>query len=155
MNVMMSLLKPIVFAAFLGFAATGASAYSVSPAAYSTAASEATDVVALPNDGDESGCRIMSGSLVFDHNSSEFTEAIQASLDLLGGEMKGNACRVVVVGSGGGNKYSTERIDAVVEYMNKKFSLGSDRFIRAYSGHSDKYQIVYRLATPDDEKMAK
>lgn len=89
---------------------------------------------------------IAAGTLQFETKKSSLTPEIMKKLDVLAGQMRGNSCKVVILGNGGGSKkWNETRMDRVIEYMSKKGIEGA-RFEKQVDGSAREYSIVYHVA---------
>ena len=67
-------------------------------------------------------------------------------------------CKVVVVGSGNGNKLmqqrSWDRTNMIIEYMSEKHNIDRNRFIFQYGQPGDPNTVMYRVAMMGEEGPA-
>jgi hypothetical protein len=64
----------------------------------------------------------------------------------LGQQLRGNTCKVVILGNGGGSKYNEDRVNKVIEYMVTNLGIERDRFEAIYKGSAHGYSVIYSVA---------
>ncbi len=125
------------------------------------ALSPAPQTAPLPADdeqGDNPCGNITTGGISFSTSSYAISAAAQGLLDKLAGQMQYSpACRVVILGNGGGSKYdqqlSWDRVDAVIHYMSDKNNIDRNRFVFDYTGSEPgASEVVFRIPRNSDEE---
>lgn len=105
---------------------------------------------------DKNPCgNIGAGTLLFPERSNKINKGMEAQLAMLATQMQANPlCKVVIMGGGTGSKVkeqkSWEHVNAVIEHMSEKHSLGRDRFIFKYGEAGDENIVTYRPANVDE-----
>jgi outer membrane protein OmpA-like peptidoglycan-associated protein len=93
------------------------------------------------------GCRdIGSDTVQFETRSTTMKAAGKEKLAQLAQQMKGNSCKVVILGNGGGSRYNEMRVEKVIEYMVTNFGIERDRFVATYKGPARGYAVIYSVA---------
>lgn len=106
--------------------------------------------------GDKNPCgNIGAGSLLFPEKSNKINKGMELQLATLAAQMQANPlCKVVIMGGGTGSKIkeqkSWEHVNAVIEYMSDKNSIGRDRFIFKYGEAGEEGIVTYRPANVDE-----
>lgn len=105
---------------------------------------------------DKNPCgNIGAGTLLFPEKSNKINKGMEVQLATLAAQMQANPlCKVVIMGGGTGSKVkeqkSWEHVNAVIEYMSEKNSIGRDRFIFKYGEAGDENIVTYRPANVDE-----
>jgi len=105
---------------------------------------------------DKNPCgNIGAGTLLFPEKSNKINKGMEVQLATLAAQMQANPlCKVVIMGGGTGSKIkeqkSWEHVDAVIQYMSEKNSIGRDRFIFKYGEAGDENIVTYRPANVDE-----
>lgn len=99
--------------------------------------------------------RIGAGTLLFG-NSNSIGKGMESQLGVLASQMQANPdCKVVILGGGSGSKakeqHSWEHVNAVIEFMMDKKSIGRDRFIFKYGQEGDENIVTYRPADRNEQ----
>ncbi len=106
--------------------------------------------------GDKNPCgNIGAGTLLFPEKSNKINKGMEVQLATLAAQMQANPlCKVVIMGGGTGSKVkeqkSWEHVNAVIEYMSDKNSIGRERFIFKYGEAGDENIVTYRPANVDE-----
>lgn len=104
-------------------------------------------------------CVLTGGTLGFSSRSASLDAVSQTTLASLATQMRGGNCRVVISGTGGGNKWTEERswarINTVIDYMVDHYNIDRVRFISRYIGNAPKDHISYRAAREDESGNSK
>lgn len=105
---------------------------------------------------DKNPCgNIGAGTLLFPEKSNKINKGMEAQLATLAAQMQANPlCKVVIMGGGTGSKVkeqkSWEHVNAVIEHMSEKHSMGRDKFIFKYGEAGDENIVTYRPANVDE-----
>lgn len=105
---------------------------------------------------DKNPCgNIGAGTLLFPEKSNKINKGMEAQLATLAVQMQANPlCKVVIIGGGSGSKVkeqkSWEHVNAVIEHMSEKHSMGRDKFIFKYGEAGDENIVTYRPANVDE-----
>jgi outer membrane protein OmpA-like peptidoglycan-associated protein len=96
-------------------------------------------------------CNIAPNTLTFENNSNKISATIQTQLMNLAAQINASpSCRVVIAGNGNVSKHeqqrSWDRVEAVIVYMNEKFSIDRSRFIFQYAQSGTANTVNYRAA---------
>ena len=107
------------------------------------------------NNGKNPCGNIGAGTLLFPEKSNKINKGMEVQLATLAAQMQANPlCKVVIMGGGSGSKIkeqkSWEHVNAVIEYMSDKNSIGRDRFIFKYGEGGDESIVTYRPANVDE-----
>jgi hypothetical protein len=107
------------------------------------------------NNGKNPCGNIGAGTLLFPEKSNKINKGMEVQLATLAAQMQANPlCKVVIVGGGTGSKVkeqkSWEHVNAVIDYMSDKNSIGRDRFIFKYGEEGDESIVTYRPANVDE-----
>jgi hypothetical protein len=107
------------------------------------------------NNGKNPCGNIGAGTLLFPEKSNKINKGMEIQLATLAAQMQANPlCKVVIMGGGSGSKLkeqkSWEHVNAVIEYMSDKNSIGRDRFIFKYGEAGDESIVTYRPSNVDE-----
>ncbi len=108
------------------------------------------------NNNSKNPCgNINAGALLFPEGSTKINKGMQVQLATLAAQMQANPlCKVVIMGGGTGSKIkeqkSWEHVNAVIEYMSDKNSIGRDRFIFKYGEAGEENVVTFRPANIDE-----
>ncbi len=117
------------------------------------AQSRSSDQLIPAQTGSDDPCSgIAMGNISFNTGSYTISPALENSLNALAGQMQYSpACRVVILGSGGGSKVAQQlswsRVNAVIEYMSDQKNIDRNRFVFVYgSDEASANTVLFRTA---------
>ncbi len=110
------------------------------------------------NNNSKNPCgNIGGGALLFPEKSNKINKGMESQLAKLAADMQANPlCKVKIIGGAGNpaskikEQKSWEHVNAVIEYMSDKHTIGRDRFIFKYGDASDENIVTYRPADVDE-----